>query len=385
MKVLKNYIMASYQYNAATVQERLTAAASQNSQLLKTISETSYATSEYQQTNKFIGDLKKQIALDEKRLREVNRAVDVEYAQHKKYRDSHVKRLAYKIGGKKEKFEADATKEEKEWLDAIAVQLQTKKALEHLNTKLAEATKKNADVMDILRVRTTAGLELDALYKSIFDGPTPEIPEEDRKEQEWLQAETNFNMAGVMLNTEKQAHDILVDADRFMNFAIRDIIAAREASGYDCWGVGGIWTEMSENNSLVSCEQHVRQVEMLIMQAQRIQPAVRNIGDMSIAQMNFMTNVVFDNIFSDLELRDRIKQSQAQLKMSQANLTAELQAARERTRAVQAEVNEFKAVLDQKRLELQQIRSAAFERLASEREMADRGAPPPYMMKRQSA
>jgi hypothetical protein len=186
-------------------------------------------------------------------------------------------------------------------------------------------------------------------------------------------------MAGVMLNTEKQADDILVDADKFMNFAIRDIISAREASGYDLWGDGGVWTEMSENNSLVSCEQNVRQVEMLILQAQRIQPAVRNIGDTRVAQMNFMTNVVFDNIFSDLNMRDRIRQSQAQLKMAQANLTAELQAARERTTAAQTEVDEAKAVLDQKRLELQHIRLVAFEKLASERGIVDRGAPPPYV------
>jgi hypothetical protein len=367
-----------FDYSATTIRERLESAASQNELLLQTISETTYATSEYQQTNKFINDLKKEIALDEKKLKEVNHAVDIEYAQHKKYRDSHVKRLAYKIGGKKDRFEADATKEEKEWLDAVAVQIQTKKALEHLNLKLAEAVKKSADLLDVMRVRTTAGLELDALYKSIFDGPTPEIPEEDEKEREWLQAETHFNTMGLMLNTEKQAYDILVDADRFLNLAIRDIISARDAADYDCWGVGGVWTEMSENNSLVSCEGHVRQVEMLILQAQRIQPAVRNIGDMRVAQMNFMTNVVFDNIFSDLQLRDRIKQSQAQLKIAQASLVAELQLSMERSRVLQTEVDEAKAGLDQKRAELQQVRSRAFERLASERELEKRGVPPPY-------
>ena len=105
--------MSSSQFSASTIQQRLAAAASQNAQLLQTISETSYATSEYQQTDKFIGDLKKEIPLAEKKLREVNLAVDIEYSQHKRYRDSHVKRLAYKIGGKKDKFEADATKEEK--------------------------------------------------------------------------------------------------------------------------------------------------------------------------------------------------------------------------------------------------------------------------------
>jgi ABC-type phosphate transport system auxiliary subunit len=135
---------------------------------------------------------------------------------------------------------------------------------------------------------------------------------------------------------------------------------------------------MSENNSLVSCEGHVQRVEMLIKQAQRIQPAVRNIGDMRVAQMNFMTNVVFDNIFSDLQLRDRIKQPQAHLKIAQASLVAELQSSRERSSALQTELDEAKARLDQKRAELQQVRSRAFERLASERELGERGVPPLY-------
>jgi hypothetical protein len=46
-------------------------------------------------------------------------------------------------------------------------------------------------------------LELDALYKSIFGGPTPEIPEEDSKEQAMLQAVSHYNVVGVLLNTEK--------------------------------------------------------------------------------------------------------------------------------------------------------------------------------------
>ncbi len=144
-----------FDYSATTTRERLESAASQNVLILQTISETTYATSEYQKTNKFINDLRREVALEERNLSKVNSAVDIEYAQHKKYRESHVKRLAYKIGGKKDQFEADATKEEKEWLDAVAVHIQTERALEHLKLKLAEAVKKNADLMDVMRVRTT--------------------------------------------------------------------------------------------------------------------------------------------------------------------------------------------------------------------------------------
>ncbi len=134
---------------------------------------------------------------------------------------------------------------------------------------------------------------------------------------------------------------------------------------------------MSENNSLISCERHVHRVEMLIKQAQRIQPAVRNIGDMRIAQMNFMTNVVFENIFSDMQSRDRIKQSETQLKIAQASLAAELKSSRESSLPLQTEFEEAKARLDQKRAELQHVRSRAFERLASERELGERRLPPP--------
>jgi CHASE3 domain sensor protein len=91
-----------------------------------------------------------------------------------------------------------------------------------------------------------------------------------------------------------------------------------------------------------------------------------------------MTNVVFDNILSDLQLRDWIIASQAQLKRAQTALLAELQASNERWKVIQAEHNTAKAVLDQKRLELKQIRAAAFKRLASE--IGDQEAPPPYVL-----
>lgn len=102
-----------------SIHERLQSASAQNTELLKTISETEYSVSALQQTNQHISNLKKDIADQEKKLKELNRHVDKEYKDHQKYRDSHMKRLAFKLGGKKEKFQADASREEQEWLDAV--------------------------------------------------------------------------------------------------------------------------------------------------------------------------------------------------------------------------------------------------------------------------
>ncbi len=90
------------------------------------------------------------------------------------------------------------------------------------------------------------------------------------KENGFVLAHNRYLLVGVLLKTEKQAHDIVLDVNRFMSGAMRNINSAREASGYAVWDAGGVWTEMCENNALVSREQHVRNVEILINQAQKI-------------------------------------------------------------------------------------------------------------------
>ncbi|KAH7327530.1 hypothetical protein BKA65DRAFT_373843, partial [Rhexocercosporidium sp. MPI-PUGE-AT-0058] len=344
--------------------ERLQSASAQNTSLLKTISETEYSVSAHQQTNQYIGTLKKDIAAQEKKLAELNRHVDREYADHKKYRDSHMKRLAFKLGGRKEKFQADASREEKEWLDAVATQLKTNQGLDHLNLNLADAAKTSAEFKAIVDLHNHAKAELDALYKLIFDGPTPGIPDEDERERAVGIAETNYNNISLRLSTEKQARDILTEAEKFLQSALSEILDAESHATMDMWGIGGTFTEMAEHSALSQCQQHVSQVEQLISQAQRVQPAVQGIGDMRIAQMNFMSNVVFDNIFSDMQMRERIQESLKQLQAARTRLQRELGASDRRRDDIQKELDQLQVVLDRKRVELQDCRRRAFEEIA---------------------
>ncbi|KUJ09724.1 uncharacterized protein LY89DRAFT_627975 [Mollisia scopiformis] len=360
-----------------SIRDRLQSAAAENSRLSQTRSETAYSVSAYQQSQNYVGNLKKQISIEENKLADVNEQVAREYEDHQKYRDSHMRRLAYNLGGKKEKFAEQATKEEKEWLDAVALQLRTKKGLEGLNRTLADATKASADLLAIVKVHNRAGVERDALYNSIFEGPTPEMPEEDAKEREVREAENNFNVDQLLSSTETQARAILGDADKFLKRAMGDIQDAGSSATADVWGVGGTFAEMAENNALSRCQQNVSQVEMLVTQAQRVQPAVGHLGDMRVAQMDFMSNVVFDNIFSDMAMRDRIHESMGQLSHAQSNLNREMQAADQRISRAQSEVTRAKSVLDRQRSELQQVRAAAFERLANGMEVGV-GRPPEY-------
>merc|ERR1712093_462146 len=63
-----------------SIHQRLQSASAQNTSLLNTISETEYSVSAFQQSNQYIASLKKDIAAQEKKLGELNRHVDREYA-----------------------------------------------------------------------------------------------------------------------------------------------------------------------------------------------------------------------------------------------------------------------------------------------------------------
>jgi hypothetical protein len=363
---------------------RILAAAADNARLLKTLSETDYAVSALQQNTSYITTLKKETAQEELKLKNVTQKVGKEYKEHKAYRDSHMRRLAYKLGGKKEKFEAEASKEEREWLEAVQEELHCKKALEQLRTNLADATKTNADLSAVASVHTSTKAELDQLYKSIFDGPTPSIPGEDEKESAVKDAEEVFNTIQLRLSTEKQARSILLDADKFLNIARGDINDALNAATMDAWGVGGSFADMSKMSALSKAQSHISQVEMLMNQAVHTQPAVQGIGSMNVPEMHFMTDMVFDNIFSDMNARERIKESQRLLEIAKGKLTRELGAADGRIARVEEELGGAGMKLDVRRGELQDVRRRAFDGVAGSEGAvsgASRGlerAPPSY-------
>jgi hypothetical protein len=103
---------------------------------------------------------------------------------------------------------------------------------------------------------------------------------------------------------------------------------------------------------------------------------------MGIAQQNFMIDVLFDNVFSDMKMRDIIRDSQQQLMNAQQALNGQLRAANQRIRVEQAGADQAKLVLDGKREELQRVRAEAFNRIAggasADGPPGYEGAPPSY-------
>ncbi|KFY99792.1 hypothetical protein V498_00517 [Pseudogymnoascus sp. VKM F-4517 (FW-2822)] len=362
------------------INEVLRATAADNDRLLKIISETNYAPTALQQSNSYVDNLKKDILAQEKLLRDTKMTIAREEAEHKDYQTSHVKRLAYRLGGKREKFEQKASKEEQDWIEAVQRGFEVQKKLDLLNQNLAEATKTSADIENVAATYKQAESELDALYKSVFQGPTPDIPGEDQREAAVYQASTDFNWTQGNVDKGNQVKNLLTGAMKFLDEAARDVESARSNAKMDAFGFDSTFMDIAEANALSRVRQNVGQAEMLVTHARGIEPSIGNIGDVVHAQHHFMSEVLFDNVFSDKKKYDEIKRSQASIVKAKNALENMIRATNERLEAAVANTVNAKQALEEKRLQLQQIRAEAYQK-ATRGELVPAvldGLPPSY-------
>lgn len=364
---------------ATTIEDRIRQNCVHNERFLKILSESDYVVSALQQNNSYIATLRKQIAEQEKTFQQVSLQRGKEYKDHEKYRDSHMRKFAYRLTGKKDQFNANATAEEREWLDAVQLELQTKNALEQLRTELEDAKSTNAELQSVLSRKEQAQVDLDNMYNSIFEGPTASIPAEDEKKLEVGQAEGDIKQVELQLSTEKKALGLLRQAEHYLTSAQRDIQSALNSNMADMF-IGGTWAKISEQSALARAQQNVGFVQMLMNQAQQLHPDVQHPGDAMIANFSFWSNVVFDNIFTDMDLRQRMHSSETQLQRLNTNLQGEVRAANERITMKEAEVNTLKEVVNGKRGELQKLREEIFDAIVRGLPIATVGgvASPPY-------
>ena len=91
-------------------------AAPRNQELLTILSQTDHAPPSLAHQKEYISDLERDMTQIASRLDKLQKQREKELKEHEKYRDSVMKRFAYKVARKQEKFEARASKEEQDYL-----------------------------------------------------------------------------------------------------------------------------------------------------------------------------------------------------------------------------------------------------------------------------
>jgi hypothetical protein len=227
--------------------------------------------------------------------------------------------------------------------------------------------------------------ELDRLYSSIFEGPTPSFPEEDEAERKAESTTQAYNVASTQLEMNRQVHRALEDAHKRIKSSLGYIEDALDYSRWDMFG-GGSAADLMERDALHKAETEVIQAQMLVMQAQRFSPVVKSLPPVRIASGSIMSDMLFDNIFTDMNFHDKIKDSRAEIENCENALRAQLQSAKERLQASEQKAKLQSDLLKSAREALQTVRQRIFETLAdgeqaprsSNTQPTESEAPPPY-------
>lgn len=341
--------------------DRILSAASENSSLLAALAETDYAAPALRQQHAYLIELKKEITANDVQQQKLSAKTKAELKDHEKYRDSTVRRFAYRVGGKKEKFQEKASKEEKEYFDAVTAEFRAKQLRATLDANLKEAEKTRQELERVASQHDDFQKRLDDLYNSIFSGPTPDFPQEDEKEQLVAQIKSEFDQAQSTLSIESQTISILHEANNAMRQALSNMNAALSMSELDLIGFGGSYADLAERNHLSMAQSQMSTVHVLVNSASRLSPAVHPLANVEVAQSNFISDVVFDNVFSDYNFHKKIQASKQELDREASNLAAQLQAAQQREQASRRTLNETKERLEGARRSLQETRMQAFQ------------------------
>lgn len=94
-------------------QEAIVANANYHTRLLNTIAELDYVPSAKNNQSSYIRDLENQVSASKKRIVQLAEKTKKERKEHEALRDATTKRFAHKIMGKREKYEARESKEER--------------------------------------------------------------------------------------------------------------------------------------------------------------------------------------------------------------------------------------------------------------------------------
>ncbi|KAI1335586.1 hypothetical protein F5Y15DRAFT_241166 [Xylariaceae sp. FL0016] len=371
----------------ASITARIQDEAGRNTELLGILAATDFAGPALEQQNQYVADLDRELRDVNKRIRVLDEEREKELKDHEKYRDSVMKRFAYRVSGKSDKFVAKAEKEEREYFDVLQKAHKASGQKENLEGMRSEAVAARNDLEAQVARHSQAQRDLDGLYDSIFTGPTPEFPEEDTSEKSAGQALQTYHDSRVRMETELRVVNTLMDASRRLHDALSFLEEALDYSRMDMFG-GGSMTDMMERNALSKSERQVSQVMLLVAQAQRMSPDVQNLPQPRIAEGSLMSDVFFDNIFTDAAFHDKIKDSRNDVHFCGRVLSAQLTNAQSRYHACEQEVRQNSATLNQARLDLQNARERIFERINSGQGvqsqtktasgLASADAPPPY-------
>ncbi|KAJ3491481.1 hypothetical protein NLG97_g5587 [Lecanicillium saksenae] len=212
----------SAQYQSApeidTTRDPFLAAAERRLQLLDTIRATQHAKATLYQTRLDllnIGDLKG-IGNVFTRADKLKEAADREKEEWMKLKGRKLKKLFHRA-----EYDAQLKKEEDDYYEAYEWQLRAEAEADQVSAHMLELQKQKDILLKQVEEHREAQVQLLDLYEEIFDGPTPNYPEEDEMEAEFNALQEAFDTVQGQITHTYNVCEVLGPARGAVNGALK--------------------------------------------------------------------------------------------------------------------------------------------------------------------
>jgi hypothetical protein len=343
----------------STLEELVQRAAEQNKELLARLAETDHARPALKQQNEVIPELEQSIRVNNSKLKQLDMKRRLELADHVDYRDSKVKKFFYKAAGQREKFDAKAEKEAREYFAVLQQQHEMSVLNDGLKAQLEQAKAVRDEMESLSQLHQDAQQQLDSLYHSIFGGQTPSFPEEDEAERRSNEALARYHDARVLYDDEARLADLTKKALAKVEQAVAQMSSALSASRMDIIGFDS--ADYMEHMALARAQAAISEARNIAAQARH-----ENLPDVQIRQGSLVSDVIFDNIFTDMHAHEEIKMSQSRVLAFKRALQNAAGVGQDRLEAARQALEREESKLEAARQELQDTRQRLFEKICQE-------------------
>ncbi|KAK6544292.1 hypothetical protein TWF694_000992 [Orbilia ellipsospora] len=357
------------------ITERILQAADTHASLISQIAALEHAPPTLEQQHAYLQDLKANLLDLKKELVKLRAFTSKERKEHQDLRDSFARRYAHKLTGRSEKFVSKIEKEEREYLEAYHNQQVAEEKERYLEDTIAKTEKQITELTVQTKEYHNLKEKAKELYNRVFEGPTPDFPEEDQMELAVENAKVAFADAQSRYNADHEAQIALANAEQVVARAVGFADGALSASTWDLWGGGGL-ADFLERDNLSKAQSSLSQAQMFLSQAVVLQREIGPFQDVEVANGHIFSDIFFDNVFTDYQFHEKVKKTNLQVKKLFLQVRGEGQKQRARALDSKNNLGEAKAQLSAARTELENIRREVFERVSGV--PGSIGVPPAY-------
>ncbi|WP_371805784.1 hypothetical protein [Candidatus Lokiarchaeum ossiferum] len=198
-------------------------------------------------------------------------------------------------------------KEEAEYLNALNREESLKQDILELQKRYSIAKTEIEHLSRLKKQKYDYNIQLIRLIDQVCEG-VPD-PIEDKIEADLLQLKNQLQPISAERINLKNALGHISNAQQHFQFTLNKLGSAKGLSDWDTFFGGGFLADSMKHSRMSEARNGVQQAQRSLNRAYQLVPSLPKIRGAQVEEMNMFWDTFFDNIFSDLNAREKIIRS----------------------------------------------------------------------------